>query len=159
MALSCTLRPGDLDLVTSTFHEAGYETVSRRLPSVGASNPNLATQDNDARFIVENILDPLLEAKEDIILVSHSYGGLPAAVAAHGVSKSDRSTAGLPGGIVGLINTATFLAPPNKSLADFVKGPVPWWQVGVSSRFYRHIYNACRSTLDSDAHRFHLQAT
>jgi hypothetical protein len=55
---------------------------------------------------------------KDIVLVMHSYGGIPATESAHGLAKKDREAAGKKGGIVALLYVAALLVQPVMSLGS-----------------------------------------
>lgn len=110
------------------LRHAGYETISQRNPSVAAIDPNVQTAALDAKAIRENVLMPLIDGGEDVVLVMHSYGGLPGATAGRGLSKTERSAAGKPGGIVGLIFISALVGKEGQSLLSSLPGQRfdPW---------------------------------
>ena len=57
-----------------------------------------------------------------MILVAHSYGGIPAGGAAYGLSKYAREKDGRKGGIVGLVYMSAFVVPEGLSLLDYFGG-------------------------------------
>lgn len=66
----------------------------------------------------------------------HSYGGLPGATAAKGLSKSERKAAGKPGGIIGLIFICAFIAKDGQSLLGSLPGQVfDKWVIDYVSSF------------------------
>ncbi|KAL8964171.1 MAG: hypothetical protein Q9183_004640 [Haloplaca sp. 2 TL-2023] len=71
---------------------------------------------------------PQLDAGKDVILAVHSYGGLPGAVAAKGLSKEERMADGKEGGIVGLLFICALVARTGDSLLSILPGRVfdPW---------------------------------
>ena len=125
--------PLHYDALITFLEAAGYPTVSRRLPSVDTATPNLTTANGDAQFIAQQVLTPLLNDGKDIVLVAHSYGGIPGGAAANGLSKTDRTAAGLHGGIIGLIWIAALVAPNTVSLLQLLGGKFgDWVQLDVS---------------------------
>lgn len=107
---------------------AGYDLVSQRNPSCDSLNPDAESAAKDAAFIRNQLLIPLLDAGKTVILVMHSYGGLPGAAAAEGLSQTERISAGRPGGIIGLIFICAILAHEGQSLLDLLPGHKfdPW---------------------------------
>ncbi|KAF2260670.1 alpha/beta-hydrolase [Lojkania enalia] len=87
------------------FHllqQAGYPTLSALLPSVGASG-NVTVED-DTEYVKKNMLLPILDHEErDVIIVSHSYSGVPASAAAKGLGKAERAAQGKKTGVIGQI--------------------------------------------------------
>ena len=109
------------------LHEAGYPTMSVTLPSVGSQEPKKIEVTTDVAFIREEMLLPLLEDGKDVILVMHSYGGLPGGAAAKGLSKSERRSEGQPGGVIGLVFLAAFLAREGDTLLSALGGELDDW--------------------------------
>ena len=86
----------------------GYGALSALLPTVGATSP--VTAEDDTEFIRSRMLLPLLDMEEhDVIMISHSYGGMPASAAARGLSKADRAAKGKTTSVLGQIFIATIL--------------------------------------------------
>ncbi|MCJ1319512.1 hypothetical protein MMC15_004848 [Xylographa vitiligo] len=122
------------DLVVPELNGAGYATRSLRLPGVDSPTPKSISTTTDAHFIQSDVLGPLLSDGKDVILVAHSYGGMPSGAAAVGLSKAERSAAGLPGGIIGLIWVAALIAHPGDSLKALVGGQFnPWVQINQAT--------------------------
>lgn len=106
---------------------AGYSTVSQRLPSCDSPFPRDQSVAADAAFIGRNLLMPSINAGKRVVLVMHSYSGGPGAMAAKGLSVAERSAAGKPGGIIGLIFIAAFIAKEGQSLLSGGGGKfAPW---------------------------------
>lgn len=57
-----------------------------------------------------------------MIVLAHSYGGVPAAGAAHGLSKATRTKDGKTGGVLGLIYMCAFIVPKVASELDYIGG-------------------------------------
>jgi hypothetical protein len=73
------------------------------------------------------MLLPLLDSGTDILLVLHSYGGLPGAAAAKGLSKVEREKEGKQGGVVGLAFITALVAREGDSLEQMVGGKLHDW--------------------------------
>jgi hypothetical protein len=119
--------PSHYTTLHSHLQTAGYPTTSSRLPSVGSTDPLAATTAQDASFIREQMLLPLLNQGKDILLVLHSYGGLPGSAAAKGLSKSERAKDGKKCGITGLVLIAALVAREGDSLQLMVGGKLHDW--------------------------------
>ncbi|KAH7348266.1 hypothetical protein BKA66DRAFT_601315 [Pyrenochaeta sp. MPI-SDFR-AT-0127] len=90
------------------LQRAGYPTYSALLPSVGSSG-KVTTQD-DMDYIRERMILPILEHEEhDVILVMHSYSGVPGSAAALGLGKKERMAQGKRTGVIGQIYFAAIL--------------------------------------------------
>jgi hypothetical protein len=86
----------------------GYGAFSALLPSVGATEP--VTAGDDAQYVRSRMLLPILDIeKHDVILVSHSYSGIPASAAARDLGKADRIVQGKTTAILGQIFIAAIL--------------------------------------------------
>lgn len=134
--------PSHYTTLLTLLQRAGYPTTSSRLPSVGSPTPLTATAAQDAAFIRDKMLLPLLDSGTDVLLVLHSYGGIGGAAAAKGLSKVEREKEGKQGGIVGLVLFAAFVAREGDSLEQMVGGKLPdWIDTNVPSRMpsYFHI--------------------
>jgi hypothetical protein len=87
---------------------AGYPTYSALLPSVGASEP-VTTQD-DMAYIRDRIIMPILEHEgHDVVLMMHSYSGVPGSAAALGLGKKERLAQGKKTSVIGQIFVAAML--------------------------------------------------
>lgn len=124
--------PSHFSHITARLHEAGYRTESLNLPSVGAQEPKKIEAATDVAFIREQMLLPLLGDGKDVVLVMHSYGGIPGGAAAKGLSQSERKSQGLPGGVIGLVFLAAFLAREGDTLVSVLgERPHPWITANV----------------------------
>lgn len=81
--------------------------------------------------VISKTLDQHLGAGREVVLLCHSYGGLPATAAAVGRTIADRQTgSGGRGGIKAMIYVAAFAPPaPELSLSDLagLKDQPPHW--------------------------------
>lgn len=103
-------KPEIYSSVTSDLDAHDYPTVSLPLPSAGAMPPNM-TFDEDVRAI-RDVLTTLVELDEkEVILVVHSYTGMPGAEAPKGLGKKERQEKGLNGGVIRLVFIMAFAMP------------------------------------------------
>lgn len=108
---------------------AGYETSLVTLPSVGISLTGLDVDVAAAQAVI----DPLLDAGKEVVVLCHSLGGLIAANSVGNRSIAARSAAGSPGGVVQLIYLAAFMAPEGYSLYNLMGNAwFEWMEVAVS---------------------------
>lgn len=114
-----------------------YETISRQLPSVDCDDPSNHSAQSDADFIRSQLLLPLLDNHKRVVVVMHSYGGMPGSAAAYALSEEERSKEGLKGGVVGLVYIAAFVVPAGKTCADMKPPPLAGFEMkeDVSDRF------------------------
>ena len=86
----------------------GYPTLSALLPTTG-TRENVTVQD-DADYIRSRMILPFLDTeKHDVILVMHSYSGVPGSAAAAGLGKADRAAQGKTTSVLGQIYIAAIL--------------------------------------------------
>jgi len=109
-------QPAHYGTLIGLLESASYKVVTEKLPSVGSPTPTQQLVPNDAAFIEKQLLGPLIDQGNDILLLMHSYGGCPGADAAKGYSKKERTAAGKKGGIIGLVFMAAFVANEGDSL-------------------------------------------
>lgn len=100
----------------------GYPTITVSLPSFNASNPKTASCSEDTKGLRQKLL-PLIEADEkEVVVIAHSYGGIPAGGAARGLSKTTRQQDGKKGGVLGMVYLAAFVVSEGTSLLEYVGG-------------------------------------
>ncbi|KAI1392359.1 alpha/beta-hydrolase [Hypoxylon trugodes] len=107
------------DPIVPHLKEAGLSTHPGPYPSNNPSDPTTATCAEDIASLRDNVLLPLLENR-DVVILAHSYGG-----AAKNLDKETRSKEGKTGGVVGLIYAAGNITLENESLFDAIGGNYP----------------------------------
>lgn len=113
---------------------AGYHTISLDKVSTGDDAPVETTCSDDVQAIRKHI-GALVDEGRDVVVVGHSYGGVVASCAAHGLSKAARLQQGNKGGVIGLILIAAILARGGDSVAVTLGGgPEPWQVLGHNSK-------------------------
>ncbi|KAH2290826.1 hypothetical protein KXW02_003058 [Aspergillus fumigatus] len=107
--------------------KAGCPVRCAGYPSLDPADPTSTDckADSDA---IASVIRPLVEGEgRDVLLVMHSYAGMPGAAAAKGLAKTERMQQGKSGGIVGLVFIAAFLVPEGLSCAGLQGGNLPPW--------------------------------
>jgi len=97
----------------------GYSIEALHLPSVGYKTNVPGTMQDDAAFIASEISKHADEGK-DVVIVAHSYGGLPATESTKGLSKIDRERQGISGGLVRLAYISCLILPVGESDASVI---------------------------------------
>ena len=120
--------PEYYDPVFEEVRAAGYEIRGLHLPSVGLrtleGRPGKpSTMYDDADFIAQEVEKEADEGK-DVVLIGHSYGGVPVSQCGKGLSKEARQKQGKPGGLVNLAYL-TCLVPAIGSNARDVMSATP----------------------------------
>ncbi|CAG8953447.1 hypothetical protein HYFRA_00010196 [Hymenoscyphus fraxineus] len=100
-------------LITTLSSSFPVKTITHL--SLNPSDPQTATCSADTNTLRSTLLS-LLSAGKEVILLTHSYGGIPGHAAAHGLSRQIYARAGKPGGVIGVINMAAFIIPEGQSL-------------------------------------------
>jgi len=108
--------PPDLYSALKTkLEELGHTVVIPRLATLGES-PGKTWKD-DVAVIHEAVL-PLFEQGHEVIIASHSYGGIPAAQAIEGFDVGSRSKQGKQGGFRAAVLMAAFAVPAGTDLYE-----------------------------------------
>ncbi|KAG9231346.1 hypothetical protein BJ875DRAFT_517460 [Amylocarpus encephaloides] len=97
------------ELLLPHLHALSFPTRSIAPPSLNAPPPSLVAVAEDAAFIRDTILQPLLDEGKDVVLFAHSYSGVPACAAPLGMSRTTRRRKGEEGGVIGVVCLAAFL--------------------------------------------------
>lgn len=95
--------------VVDSLAKHGYPAVGLPLPSVGAT-PALYDFSEDVTAI-RSCLAELVSQDKDVILVVHSYAGLPGGEATKDLGKKEREAQGLKGGIIRYVVINGFIVP------------------------------------------------
>lgn len=105
----------------------GYECVIPHLPSMGPG-ANGVTWEEDRDLIVQTAT-PYFEAGREVVLVAHSYGGVPAGAATKGQGVEERRKRGEKRGFKAIIFLAAFAIPvKGTDLLTTFGGVWPDWQ-------------------------------
>jgi len=119
-------RPCHYERLIRQLKQLGFEVVCPALPSIGKDRLGKGWHDDVLR-IQETALQ-LFAKKKQVVLLAHSYGGIPAAAATEGLTRSERAAAGLPGGFCHVIYMSAFALPAREmSLLQSVGGSFPSW--------------------------------
>ncbi|KAF9892328.1 hypothetical protein FE257_002105 [Aspergillus nanangensis] len=77
---------------------------------------------------VRSLVEPAVNAGEEVVIIAHSWAGLPINSALEGLSKADRAKDGNPGGVVKLNFISAFIPDLGQSLLGAFGGEEPdWW--------------------------------
>ncbi|KIW65443.1 hypothetical protein PV04_07702 [Phialophora macrospora] len=114
----------------------GYDIQGLHKPTVGLSarqpRPGpLPTMYDDAAYIAGEA-EKLADEGKDVILVPHSYGGVPASQSTKGLSKKERQEAGKPGGIVSIAYLTCLTPAPGQSAKDVLATVPPENQINLT---------------------------
>lgn len=108
----------------------GYPTVALQLPSTGAVPPH-ADFSGDVDGI-RSCLVRLVEGEErEVVLVVHSYAGMPGAEAPKGLGRAERERSGLKGGVIRIVFIMAYVAPEGFSPTDGGAQMPDWMQLNL----------------------------
>ncbi|KAH7262763.1 Alpha/beta hydrolase fold-1 [Fusarium tricinctum] len=145
--------PSHYKLLVEAFSNEGFQDiVTPRNPTSGSIEQVVDKSYLDDVQVIQEAIAPFLDAGRDLVLVAHSYGGVPAASSLKGNTVQERAEKGLRGGIRGLVSIAAFLLP-QKGLPLFQPdgtqyGPtfdVQDGYVGTTSMFREALFRGVKS--------------
>ncbi|CAI6287598.1 unnamed protein product [Periconia digitata] len=124
--------PQHFTTLINSLKDLKFDVITQALPSLNPQKPHEQSVANDAKFIRQELLLPVLGEGKNVILLMHSYGGIPGADAAKGLSKTERQSSGEKGGIVELIFICAFLTGEGESLSSKIpEGQGDSWAVPI----------------------------
>ena len=105
---------------------AGYEITGIHPPSIGPGSrqgrDGPAPSMHDDAAVVAAKVEKLADQGKDVILIAHSYGGVPASQSTKGLSKQERSAQGKPGGVVRLAYMTAVIPALKQSAQSVLNG-------------------------------------
>lgn len=116
--------------VIDQLEAEGYETDLVHLSSVGPTEhlPDFSADVAQIRSHLERLVD----AGKKVVLVVHSYGGVPSSEAVKGLDCDSRQNNGQAGGVAHIFFCCSFIIPEGKSLLGAFGGnDLPWFNVSA----------------------------
>jgi len=102
------------DLIIPPLESSGYTTIALTLPSVGAE-PALPDFSADVALIHKTVTKLVNDGKE-VVVIMHSYGGMPGTEAMKGLGREDRKKNGKVGGVVKLVYLTSWMVSEGQSV-------------------------------------------
>ena len=103
---------------------AGYEVTPLALPTVGPRSgegrPSAAPSMYDDAAAIASKTEQLADQGKNVVLLGHSYAGVPMTQSVKGLSRTERSAQGKRGGVVHLAYYAALVPPLNESAASLL---------------------------------------
>ncbi|KAK4494637.1 hypothetical protein PRZ48_013993 [Zasmidium cellare] len=122
-------------IVNHKLKAAGYRTVLVSLASVGPEE-HLKDFGPDVKLI-RDAIEHVANAGHEVLLVLHSYSGLPGTEASKDLDIASRSRAGLPGGVAHIFYCASFIIREGESLSSSFGGhDLPWYNIADDKSYY-----------------------
>ena len=115
-------QPEAYEKLVTSLRNAGYSANVTSLPSCNAQDPQNATCSADAEAVRKEILGSIDADGKDLVVVCHSYGGIPGGGAAYGLSKTARGKDRKEGGVIGLIYVSGIIVSEKTSLLKTIGG-------------------------------------
>lgn len=132
IAVAAWLTPACYEVFTDKLEASGFTTIVPPLPSIGGTKQPLSGLPEDVT-VIKTILTKLADEGKEVILLSHSYGGVVASCAVEGLDVGSRAKAGLKGGVAKVVYMSAFMVPKGMSLVNMLGGKMlPWMSLEVS---------------------------
>lgn len=114
--------------------DAGFPAEIIDKPSTGGKTLPLTGLPEDIEAI-RKVVIPLVDAGREVVLLTHSAGGVAGSGAAKGLDVKSRKAAGLPGGVTWVVYMAAAVVAKGKNMIEILGGePLHWMtnEVGCS---------------------------
>ncbi len=114
--------PAHFQSLIEALTDHGYKTVAPYLPSIAKSHVSPSTDcTEDATTIRKTVLTELDSA--DVIVVPHSYGGIPTTSALKGLDTISRTAAGHKTSVVAIAALTSFIIPAETDMRQAEQRP------------------------------------
>ncbi|KAH7024441.1 Alpha/beta hydrolase fold-1 [Microdochium trichocladiopsis] len=112
--------PGHYKSLIASLQQAGYIVLAPQLATAGPDDSIIGKSISDDVARLSEAASSHLDGGREIVVVAHSYGGIPATQFCEGRSVSDRAAQGLKGGVRAVVYICSY-APTEKgkSLMDY----------------------------------------
>ncbi|KAH7029636.1 Alpha/beta hydrolase fold-1 [Microdochium trichocladiopsis] len=100
--------PVHYNLLIKALQAGGHTVVAPQNASAGAGDSGVGKGIPDDIARIDEVAGPHIEAGRDIILVAHSYGGVPGTTYLKGRTAHERQARGLAGGFVAALYLTSF---------------------------------------------------
>ncbi|PWY84797.1 hypothetical protein BO70DRAFT_361196 [Aspergillus heteromorphus CBS 117.55] len=101
-----------------TTHTVAFPSI-QQAPTIEDLQPDITT--------IRTLVEVEAAAGNDVVVISHSWSGLPVNSALDGLSKAERQAAGQAGGVTKLIFLSAFIPDVGESLIGAFGGVPPDW--------------------------------
>ncbi|KAJ5798416.1 uncharacterized protein N7503_007712 [Penicillium pulvis] len=120
--------PDCYDSIVSRLEAVDYKTKKVHLPTVGPLTHYLDFDEDVAHIRAQ--IEQAVNAGQKVVVVVHSYGGVPSNEAIQGLDINTRQKMGLTGGVTHLFFCCSFVIAEGQSLISAFGGnDLPWFRV------------------------------
>ena len=135
------------DAVIDKLHNAGYDAVAVELRTVSPPSTAPAKTMGDDAAHIHGVIEALANDDKEVLVVMHSYGGIPGTQAVKDMTRKERQDQGKKGGVTGLVYVSSLLINEGESSEDsfapFRGSPPEFFKVHVlltllQSQAYKH---------------------
>jgi hypothetical protein len=127
--------PAMYNMIVEKLQSQGYEVHVVTTPSVGKKEGPAPTMLDDSAAI-QKVLSEVADQGKDILLVAHSYGGIPLSESIKGYSKDVRAKEGRKGGVVKILYVTCLVTRVGESAQDTLVDAPPLGFISVEVGCY-----------------------
>ena len=120
--------PIHFDPLKGVLSSHGFPFVVFLLPTGGASPPDKDLYD-DIAYISSQLEELVEKGGRDVIVIVHSYGGIPGSSAARPFVRKERAQQGKKGGVIGVLYISAWAMPTGKTVMDAIEGMSVDWMI------------------------------
>lgn len=107
--------------LTNVLSSHGFTSVALPLPTLGASPPDKDLYD-DIAYISSKLEGLVEKGGREVILIAHSYAGIPGSSAARPFVRKERAQQGKKGGVTGVLYISSWAVPAGKTTLEAAEG-------------------------------------
>lgn len=123
--------PWMYQLLKEALAKLGYTLAVPALPTMGFNAKNIAW-DADVEALLQTA-EPLFAQGRKVVLIGHSYGGIPACIATRENGVAERQARGLDGGFLHIVFLCAFAMPSRGiSQVELMQHQLPPWQEHIT---------------------------
>ncbi|TVY83159.1 hypothetical protein LSUE1_G006944 [Lachnellula suecica] len=112
--------PQNYSQYADALRKHGFKVLVPHLPSCSGASPPDAFLSEDIAA-VRDIVEPLVQAGECVLMVMHSYGGAVGTDAVLGLTFPERKATGEAGGVVHMFYMCAYILPPGRTIFSVVE--------------------------------------
>lgn len=122
------LQPAAYATFTELLKQAGFGVGYVNKPSTGGTKLPLTGLAEDIAAARE-VIQPLVDAGKEVVVLTHSAGGVSGSGATKCLGVKARKEAGLPGGVIRVVFMAAFAIKKGGCVLEMLGGVTPPWML------------------------------